>query len=185
MTMVIPTLPSLPAGSVATATQMNQLSTACTFLLTKPIVRVHDAAGSLAITGSATAVPFNTSDFDTDGMWSSGSNTILTVQTPGWYKVAYGISFAGATNPVNTYIAGTTGPNNPGGSGNSIGHFWAGYSNGIVASPGGACGGSGVFPFYLYAGDKIQVNILSNTTGDTLSVSVSDSFFQAEYVSVG
>lgn len=183
--MTIPTLPSLPAGYVATSTDMNNLSAACTFLLTKPLTRVHDAAGTLAIATSATAVPFNTADYDTDGMWSSGSNTKLTVQTPGWYKVAYAISAAGGTNPFNTYVAGTTGPNNPQGTGVSLGHYWAGYSNPVSASPGGAAGGSGIWPFYMYIGDTFQVNILAGTAGDTVSVAISDSFFQAEYMSVG
>src|SRR5580765_2726940 len=95
MAMIIPTVPQLPAGHIATVDEMNQLAYACTFLLTKPIARVRDTTGGAAIGTTAAAIAFNTKDTDTDSMWATGANNKLTIQTPGWYKFRYGVATAG------------------------------------------------------------------------------------------
>src|SRR5215471_13164509 len=94
MTLVIPTIPSLPAGHVVTSDEMNQLANAATFLLGKPVVHVHDGTGGYA--WAAPMACWDTKDYDTDGMWSSGAKDRLTVQTSGWYKFWAGLSSNGA-----------------------------------------------------------------------------------------
>lgn len=181
MAMTIPTIPSMPAGHIATASDMNQLSAAATFLLNKPAVRVHDAAGGLAIGTSATVIPFNTKDFDTDGMWSSGANTLLTIQTPGRYYLSYGVSTRGG-HTINTKMRSTTGSNNPAGAGVVSGDHWAGFCPSIAAFSA-AAGASGIWPFYLYAGDSLSVFALADTTGNTTDVVISGSYLALEWVS--
>jgi hypothetical protein len=182
MAMTIPVVPSLPAGHVATDTEMNSLAAACTFLLGKPTARVHDSLGTLAIGTSATTVPFNVKDYDTDGMWSSGANTRLTIQTPGWYKFRYGIVTAGG-NAVNTKMRSTTGTSNPAGSGITSGDHWPGYTASNTTFVG-AAGCSGIWPYYLYAGDFLFVVALADTAGNTTNNTVVGSFFSLEFVSV-
>jgi hypothetical protein len=180
--MVIPTIPSLPAGHVATADEMNALAYACTFQLTKPAARVHDSLGSTAIGITATTIPFNVKDYDTDSMWSSGANTKLTIQTPGWYKFRVGIATTGS-HAINTKIRSTTGPNNPAGNGITSGDHWGGY----IASGAtfvGAAGVSGIWPFYLYSGDFLFVVAIADATGNSTNNTVVGSFFALEFVSV-
>lgn len=187
MTMVIPTIPTLAAGYVVQATDMNDLAYGATFLLTKPIAHVHDAAGTQAVTTSAAAVAFATKDFDTDGMWSSGANTLLTVQTPGFYKVSYAVDALGASSgiPMTSYVQVTTGAGNPQGSGVSMPEIWAGYSNGgISASFRGMLHSSGIIPWYMYAGDSAKIMISASSTGMTLSTTGGVSFFSLELVSI-
>lgn len=182
MAMTIPVIPSTPAGHIATDGDMNAMAAACTFLLTKPTVRVHDAAGGLAIGTTATTIPFNTKDYDTDGMWATGTNTRLTIQTPGWYKFRYSIATAGS-HAVNTKMRSTTGPNNPAGSGVTSGDHWGGYTASLATFVG-AGGCSGIWPFYLYAGDFLFVVALADAAGNTTNNSVVGSFFSLEFVSV-
>ena len=187
MTMVIPTIPTMPAGYVATAADLNNLSAGATFLLNKPIARVHDGAGTFAIPTSLTAVPFNTKDFDPDGMWSSGANTILTVQTPGFYKISYAVdatTVSGAAIPMNTLVQVVTGANNPAGTGVNQPFCWGGYSSGGVASLGkGVCHASGIIPFYMYIGDNVQIQVKASSTGMTTNTGPA-SFMAMELVSI-
>jgi hypothetical protein len=161
---------------------MNQLANACTFLLTKPIARVRDTAGGAAITATAAAVAFNTKDTDTDGMWATGANTRLTINTPGWYKFRYAIATVGG-HAVATKLRSTTGPNNPAGNGIGSGDHWGGYCPSIAAFAG-AAGVSGIWPFYLYVGDFLQVFVIADTLGNTFDVSQVGSFFALEFVSI-
>jgi hypothetical protein len=182
MAMTIPTVPSLPAGHVATTAEMNALAGACTFLLEKPVARVRDTTGGLAIGTSATTIPFNTKDYDTDGMWSSGANSRLTIQTPGWYKFRYSIATTGG-HAVNTKMRSTTGANNPSGSGITSGDHWGGYTpSGTTFVGAGGC--SGIWPFYLYAGDFLFIVALADTAGNTTNTSVTGSSFALEFVSI-
>lgn len=184
MTLVIPTVPSMPAGYVATLTDFNNLAAACTFLLGKPLVRVHDGAGGTAIGTTNTVIPFSVKDYDTDGMWSSGTNTRLTVQTPGWYKFRYAVVSAGG-HTISTKLLSTTGPNNPLGSGVVSGENWGGYTvTSGTAGTNGTAGGSGIWPYYLYAGDWINVRALADVAGNTTDISVAASFFTMEFVSI-
>jgi hypothetical protein len=136
----------------------------------------------VSIGTSATAIAFNTKDYDTDSMWSSGANTRLTIQTPGWYKFRCGITTATSGAVVDTSLRSTTGSNNPAGSGIVSAQHWAGYTVVSGTTVGGG-GSSGIWPFYLYAGDFLQV-MAQGQTAATTDVSVTSSFFGLEMVSV-
>src|SRR5216684_6734082 len=96
MTMTIPTVPYMPAGYVVQPSDMNALAACATFLLTKPVARIHDVTGSQAMDGSAdipaVVINFTTVDIDTDGMWAAIHPERLTIQTQGFYKVRYGVN---------------------------------------------------------------------------------------------
>jgi hypothetical protein len=183
MAMTVPSVPSIPAGVIATSAQMNQLSACCTFILGKPVARVVATTGSRAIATTATAIQFDSASFDPDGMWNVSNPTQLTIQTPGWYKVRYSV-VAANTVIFNTYVTSTTGTNNPAGSGITSAKHLPGYGNGGGAGLSGVAGGaSGMWPFYLYALDFLTVGAMASSAGVT-SVSPFGSSFALEYVSI-
>ena len=178
MTMTLPTLPALPAGYVATAADMNNLAYCATFALTKPITLAYDSAGSQSLS-TATVMSWGAVKYDTDGMWSSGTPNRLTVQTSGWYKIRYNVvSTIASTGGGNTYCTSTTGSNNPAGSGVTSSQCWPGYSD-VFTTSGGGAGASGIWPFYLYQGDYVQVF----WTGSTVTTTQNLSFFSLEFAS--
>jgi hypothetical protein len=158
----VPTIPEIPAGSVATATQMNDLAYAMTFFLQdKPLAQAKASSGQ-SVTGSTqNIVALGTKVFDNDGMWSSSFNG-LTVQTQGWYRFSYGIPC-----PVITdgHIFITTGTNNPAGSGVTS-TYWPGTEGHSPSANYIVCRASGIIPQYMYALDEVQVecNPASSTT---------------------
>lgn len=187
MSMTIPVIPAMPAGYIATAADMNNLAYGAQFLLNKPMARVHDTAGGLAIATTGTDIVYGAADFDTDGMWNIASNTRLTVQTPGFYKVEYWISLtvaSGSTINANASCFVTTGSNNPAGSGVAT-ECYAGYGAGGAAS-GGRVGtrASGVVPFFMYAGDWIKVRGIGAATGLSTSTGMVASWLSLELVSI-
>jgi hypothetical protein len=161
---------------------MQNLSAACTFLLTKPITKVRDTTGGTAFSSAGVPIPFTSADIDTDGMWNASYPTQLTVQTPGWYKLRYMVAQSGSSDATNAAAFSTTGPNNPAGSGSNSAKYWGSYSD---SQPGYMCG-HGLWPFYLYAGDFIQVlGIEISGAGAVSYVSGTDlgSFLSLEFVS--
>lgn len=164
MAMTIPTIPTLPAGYVVQVADMNNLASCANFLYNKPVCRITDTTGAQTIAAGTTlsstnAIQFTSANFDPDGMWSSGSPKQLTIQTPGYYKVRYGVSVkcTTAATKMNAGILMTTGANNPVGAGSVIPPAWASFSQMVSTNDQAASFGSGVYPFYLYAGDIIQV----------------------------
>lgn len=193
MTMVIPTIPTMPAGYIATGTDMNNLAYCCTFLSTMPIARVRDAAGGQSLStssGSPTQISFATKDIDTDGMWSAGSPTFLTVQTPGWYKFRYSVAVGtGGSVRVNCHMRSTSGANNPGGAGNNSAALWGAYTYAAASSNNEYAGAAGVWPFYLYSGDQLAVRAYTDNAVSTVTTAPSSgnnggSFFSLEMVSI-
>jgi hypothetical protein len=187
--MTIPTIPSLPAGGVVQLTDLQNLAAAATFALTKPVVYAVDNTGGQAITTSFLAIPFTTTFFDTDSMWSAGSATRFTVNTPGWYKVSYGVNVGTVGGVFMTAVRSTTGSNNPQGAGVNSSYYWAGAAN-VVASSIAYPGATGDWPFYLYAGDYLSVFVKAATAGASTSGTGitggnnGGSFFTAELVSI-
>lgn len=180
MTMTIPTLPTFTAGYVVQPADMNDLAYACTFLLTKPICRVHDQAGTQSVTTSATSVSFNTADINTDGMWSSGTPTELIVQTPGFYKVSYSIDAVAASSAstIGTSVQVITGANNPLGAGVSMTPCWIGYGAALTASSlRVVCHGAGLIPWYMYAGDYAETRMIAYATGMTLNTTIPSTMY--------
>lgn len=172
MTLVLPSVPDIPAGSIVTADQLNDIGSACTFLLNKPMALVFDSAGgqSVGTTYPPTAnVSFASKYYDTDGIWSSGAPTKLTIQTPGFYKVWYTIVCASGTPlAVGAGLWETTGASNPAGSGVSIGPFWGTYVE-PQSTTGARASCMGLWPVYLYAGDSLSLRAYAATNTTTTS----------------
>lgn len=188
MTMTLPTIPTLEAGYVVQATDMNNLAYACTFLLTKPIARIYDGAGGQSIStsfASPTTIAFGSVSFDTDGMSGVTSNA-LVVATPGFYKVTYTINaWQSSGNCVSLQSAAfvITGSNNPAGAGVST-PTWPGYGAGGMAGNRICARGSGVIPWYMYAGDYVQVEgWQGGGTAQATTTNRFNSFLALEFVS--
>jgi hypothetical protein len=187
--MTIPTIPALPAGYVVQLADLQNLAAAETFALSKPMASVIDNTGGQAITTSFLAVTFTTVVFDLDGMWVGGSPKRLTVQTPGWYKVRYGINVGTAGGTYDTAVGSTTGSNNPLGAGVSSAKYWAGYAVPASGAVGWASA-SGDWPFYLYQGDFLSVFIKAAAAGTSTGITAptgfaqGGSYFSMELVSI-
>jgi hypothetical protein len=175
----IPALTPVPAGYIVQASDLNNMAYACTFLMNKPIARVHDVTGGQTIAAAGnTAIIFDTKDFDTDGMWNASTPTQLTIQTPGYYHVRFGVNQAPAT--ATAWVLVTTGANNPQGQG-VTNIYYDGYV--IAVSNMGACGAAGVLPQYLYVSDIVQIFCRSNVTSTTFG-GTTGPYFSLEYVSI-
>jgi hypothetical protein len=174
MTMTIPTLPVMPAGYVVQASDMNDLAYAATFLLTKPLCHVT-ATGTQSVTTSFVAIAYSIADINTDGMWSSGNTSLLTIQTPGFYKVTYSVDCVGTSTAytTQTVVQCVTGANNPLGGGVSLLQCLPGYgTGGVSASVRTASHAEGIIPYYLYELDTVAVQVKAVTAGMTLSTYV-------------
>lgn len=175
----IPALTPVPAGYVVQAADLNNMSYACTFLMNKPIARVHVAtAGQSLATAGNTTIIFDTKDFDTDGLWNASSPTQLTIQTPGYYHVRFGVN--AEPGVLNSWCLVTTGANNPAGQG-LTNIYYDGYT--IPVSNIGACGAGGVIPQYLFPLDIVQVQARVSATS-TVFGGTTGPFFSLEYVSI-
>jgi hypothetical protein len=175
--MAIPVIPTLPAGYVVQLADLQNLAYAATFALTRPMSSVIDNTGGMAITTSFLAVSFTTEIFDIDNMWIVGSPKRLTVQTPGWYKVRYGINLSSAGGQYNTAVGSTTGANNPLGAGVNSAKYWAGYCDEAAGTSGWASA-SGDWPFYLYQGDFLQVFVQAAAAGTSTGTAAPTGFAQ-------
>ena len=72
-----------------------------------PRVRVYKATGQSLATSTRTVLTWDTEVFDSDGMWSSGNNSRLTVVTAGIYEITAHIEWEIVNNADNghRYIA--------------------------------------------------------------------------------
>jgi hypothetical protein len=175
----IPALTPVPAGYVVQAADLNNMAYACTFLMNKPIARVHAVtAGQSIVAAGNTSIIFDTKDFDTDGMWNASTPTQLTIQTPGYYHVRFGVN--AASGVMNAWSLVTTGANNPAGQG-LTNIYYDGYV--IPVSNMGACGASGVIPQYLYTLDFVMIQARTSTTSTTFGSTIGP-YFSLEYVSI-
>lgn len=189
--MTIPTIPFLPAGYVVQLADLQNLAAAATFALTKPAVYAVDNTGGMAIpTVFGTFVGFTTTFINTDAMWIAGSPKRFTINTPGWYKISYGVNVGAVGGVFNTAVRSTSGTNNPQGAGVNSAYQWMGYTD-VAASSVGYATATGDWPFYLYAGDFLQVTVQAAAAGASTSTTPviaggnnAGSFFCAELVSI-
>lgn len=187
--MTIPTFPVLPAGYVVQVGDLQALAYAAQFALQKPIAQVIDTTGGQSIGTTFGAVTFSSATFDLDGMWASGTPTRLTVQTPGWYNVRYGVNVGTVGGVYTACVASTSGANNPLGPGVASANYWGAYSD-VNASVNGWATGGGDWPFYLYQGDYLQVFIEADSTGKSTGITAPGtattpgSYFGLELVSI-
>ena len=188
--MTIPTIPSLPAGYVAQLADLQNLAAAATFALNKPIMYAVDNTGGMAITTSWLSISFTTTFYDPDGIWAAGSPKRLTIQTPGWYKLSYGVNVGSVGGVFNSAVRSTTGSNNPQGSGVTSNYAWGGYAD-VSSGNIGYCGATGDWPYYLYQGDYLQVFVKAAAAGASTGTSApgtginnGGTFVQLELVSI-
>lgn len=99
---------------------------------------------------------------DTDGMWSSGSPTVITIQTTGLYLVSCAIKASSATGGAITAMQMSLSTS----SGVSFPDFGVGFNTDTAS----AASASGVIS--LTAGDTISVGLYYNGTGTGLTVDV-------------
>lgn len=195
----LPVIPSLPAGYVVQAADLNNLSQAAQFLTSKPYARIQDVNGGDTFNSTASTLSLNitantvgaagSGQLDNDLMTIFGSSTSITglqVTTPGWYIFRFGLcgSPSVAMSGV-VWAESVTGPNNPLGAGISSARHWAtglSFSGTTLA----VCNGGGLWPLYMYAGDYWEVFCQVNTGTLTAAVSgnLGASFFEAEFVSM-
>ena len=178
-----PKVPAIFAGQVVTSAQMNALSAVATFLIGKPSAYVQASTSTTQAMSGATPISFPAKirDSDTPGMWASGSPTLLTVQTPSYYRVAYYVPHAVA-NSVS-YVEITTGTNNP----LTVGTTKQCWSGSASATSGAVfcCGAAGVLPVYMYALDTVQVVVTPDSAVSTDVSTIGPASFSMEFVSAG
>lgn len=81
----------------------------------KPFVKVVRSTTFSMSNNAATTVSWSSAPGSSDGMWSSGAPTLITVQTAGWYYVTFQMSFANASatrRNASLLINGTSNPAN-------------------------------------------------------------------------
>jgi hypothetical protein len=206
--MAVPTVPSLPAGHLVTVNDMFALTSAATWLLTKPYAHITDQSGGSSLTtiGTSThgaAVPLvgvttakvnngTSGCIDTDGLWTfggSGTGSFLQVNTPGWYYTRYALRCATAATAswVEAWLLFTPGPSSPFASYYPSGQWmWRNQTIFDGTSFDAMVSGGGLSPFPLFAGDAIQLYAYldsSTATTDVVASSFENTFIEAEWVS--
>lgn len=175
----VPTVPAFTAGAVVTAATLNQLGQAVSFLLQPPQVVLEQvnsspfSGGQSIAATTATAIGWNSAIANPDSAWSSGNNTRVTAQTPGYYLFSAVWQAAAETSAGyrGGYFRVTTGSNNPGGAGvtTSFGAVRVPNVTSISGVNYSAVGSSCISP-YLYVLDYVEFIAYSShseTTGFT------------------
>lgn len=100
----IPSFITFSAGSILTAAQINNFSTAGNFFLSWPVAELRQTIAQSLTTGSGIAILFDTEDIDTDNGHSTVTNTSrYTPQTQGRLQYSGGIGYA--TNATGSRFA--------------------------------------------------------------------------------
>lgn len=86
----VPVIPSFGTGIVP-GTALTQLADALAFAMAPPKVKAYQTVAQSLANGTLTAITFDTTEFDTHTMWSSGSPTRVTIQYPGYYFLSGGV----------------------------------------------------------------------------------------------
>lgn len=175
----IPTVPTITTGSTPSIATLNQLAACVTFVSVLPAFATLSGSQTLPST-PATALTWTTIT-DRDGGHSNSVNpTRYTAQTPGYYDMSASVTFASnASAPRLAYFQVTTGPNNPGGSGNAT------LFGGSMTQPAGSLATRvtiGQLSPYLYLGDYVEVYAYQNS-GSGLSTATC--YWQLALVSLG
>ena len=191
--LAIPSVPPLPAGHVVQLADLQALASAASFLLAPPMTKALDETGGQTIGTSSTTINFTNNPIDIDGAWTAGNPSRFTIQTPGWYKIRYAISLdnIGGVGPFVSWVKSTTGANNPAGAGVVSSPFWSGYSPSTASGANVFLGAAGLWPFYLYTGDYLQVSCFGAASGAVTNIAdpaggspFGGSWFSIEYKSV-
>lgn len=175
----VPTVPTFTAGSVVGDPDLNNLGYAVAFLLAPPKVALQQVnaspfSGGQSISATtATAIGWNSAIANPDSAWSSGANTRVTAQTPGYYlfEAVWQSTTETSAGYRGGYFRVTTGVNNPGGAGVTT-SFGASRPPNVTSATGvnyTAVGCAMISP-YLYILDYVEFIAYSShaeTTGFT------------------
>lgn len=171
--MVIPTIPTLPAGSVVQLADLQNLAYAAQFALGKPMAQIIDNVGGLAIGTSFGSVGFTDPVFDPDGMWTqsiTGVNSTFEGGNGNWV--------AGANTAVaNTAAQAHGGANSLSLTSAAAGNIQAQSCNlasfatqAIPVTPGALVAVSAWYRAATVARSVITDVIFLNASGGTISV---------------
>lgn len=158
----LPTVPSFTFQEVPTVAKLNQLAGAVSFVSQVPIVASLKMSGTQAVAANTNAtIQWGTKECDSDGMWSSGTNTRLTAQTQGYYKMHAIVAVSSATSgsQLGVFFQQTTGVNNPAGSGHTV-QFGANATWFATTTETNGVHLSGLTPC-LYVADYVEVHLFA------------------------
>lgn len=108
------TVTTFTAGSVLTAAQLNVASTAVNNLVLPSAAKARVTGNKALTSGNAVSWDaISAPGYDTDTMWSAGSPTRLTLNTPGIYIVVYNAyvlvtSTSSTLRTASIYLNGST-----------------------------------------------------------------------------
>lgn len=128
----MPTMPTQPAfanGVVPNAAALNLLSQGVDQLAqitigrpvrsgaaARPTLKVVRLNNLTVTTGVLTLIPWEAAEVNTDSMWASAAGDTVTIQTPGWYRIAAGVSYdpgtTGGLRIARLFVNGTADPAN-------------------------------------------------------------------------
>jgi hypothetical protein len=158
----VPAIPTFQAGQVVSSANMNLLGTAITWRLSgRPLAQCQQLSAQSIANTTVTALTWDTNLENRDSMWSSGSNSRLTVATPGIFLAAANVTYAAASGGARQiWFRVTTGSSNPAGSGVTI-PFGMSALNNAGGSLTSAVATKFLTP-YMYDGDYLQVLTYQN-----------------------
>ncbi len=155
------TISTFVSGAILTAAQMNGIGTNVNNYRVPPACRITRTATQSINSATDTLIAFTAgADFDTeapsDPMFSSGTNTTMTIRTAGLYQVSFGVVYA--TNTTGTRFAGVR-------LGGSATHP---YEQASAGTPGDVTL-SGSLLMSLSVGNALTLNVYQ-TSGGALNV---------------
>jgi hypothetical protein len=162
----VPTIPSFTASTVASIASLDQLRQCGNFIGTQQVAvslkRSTDQTGIVA--NVATAVAWNVEELDSDGMFSVGNPTRVTVVTRGWYRFHVVLPLPNVATAASTaaYLQVTFGSSNPRGSVGTTCVFGGEYQSHTVSSDDVSLRASGQSPCILYPGDYVEAYVQSS-----------------------
>lgn len=166
MATSIPVVPTFKAGQVATSSGLNGLVQAASFLVgsgtgATPQWILQNTAGGTVAANATASVPWNAEVKDNDGVWSSGANTVVTIQTPGIYTVDWFVACTGAAaSQLTAWVQVQTTASNPSNPSSSITVQYCSIAANTTGSR--IVSGGGLAPVWLNTGDTLAVRVQSD-----------------------
>ena len=168
----VPSVPTENAGVVSSASDLNAWSAACTWLLgsgsnTMPVFFLQQGTAQGLTTSFAGITNYSSSAAifkDNAGGFSGGTPNRYTVQLAGFYTINWGISVVSGASYIEAYgvcFTGASNPYNP--SSFAIFH----HQTRNVGTTDAFVSGRGLVPFYLVAGDFIEIQARVGVAANT------------------
>lgn len=131
------TVPSVSTGDIYEASAYNTYTaTNISNLIVPPMCKLTASTTQSVANSLDTLATLGTSEFDTDGMGTTGSSAKITINTAGMYLVAYSMTFASSAGGTGRFATITK--NGVGSTVGGTGYGWnwrppAGGVTGVVA----------------------------------------------------